>query len=143
MVKFSRRQIPKKTGCFFRAQINLFHQGKFLRQNEFDVHDQDTRRRYRGKVFLFERSIVFAEKFDEKVLQYRGYYPKDVTGIREYEEAKKFELFIGKSGNHQVELSSNEFGLIQTWVHLVKEMLVKSIEQGKSLRVNVTHESDL
>lgn len=112
-------------------QINLFHQGKFVRQNEFDVYDQDTRRRYRGKVFLFERSIVFAEKLEEKVLHYRGHYPKDITGIREYDEGKKFELFIGRSGHRQIEVSSMEFGLIQTWVQLVKEMLVKSIEQGK------------
>lgn len=113
----------------------MFHQGKFLRQNEFDVFDQESRRRYRGKVFLFDRSIVYAEKLEEKVLHYRGNYPKDVTGIREYDEGKKFELFIGKSGQRQIELSSNEFGLIQTWVNLVKDMLVKSIEQGKS----VTH----
>lgn len=125
---------PFNVHCFI-TQINLFHQGKFLRQNEFDVFDQETRRRYRGKVFLFDRSIVFAEKLEEKVLHYRGNYPKDVTGIREYDEGKKFDLFIGKSGNRQIELSSNEFGLIQAWVNLVKEMLVKSIEQGKSWRV--------
>lgn len=89
------------------------------------------RRRYRGKVFLFEKSIVFAEKLEEKVLHYRGNYPKDTAGIREYEEEKKFDLYIGKSGNRQIELSSVEFGLIQTWVNLVKEMLVRSLEQGE------------
>lgn len=94
------------------------------------MYEQETRRRYRGKVFLFERSIVFAEKLEDKVLHYRGNYPKDVTGIRDYDEAKKFELFIGKAGNRQIELSSTEFALIQTWVHLVKGMLLRSIEQG-------------
>lgn len=114
----------------------MFHQGKFVRQNEFDVFDQESRRRYRGKVFLFDRSVVYAEKLEEKVLHYRGNYPKDVTGIREYDEGKKFDLFIGKSGQRQIELSSNEFGLIQTWVMLVKDMLVKSIEQGKSVTLS-------
>ncbi|KAJ6647321.1 Pleckstrin likey domain-containing family G member 4B, partial [Pseudolycoriella hygida] len=121
-------------------EINLFHQGKFLRQNEFDVYDQETRRRYRGKIFLFERSIVIAEKLDEKVLHYRGNYPKDVTGIREYDEGKKFELFIGKSGNRQIEISSTEFQLIQAWVNLVKDMLVKSIEQEKRKIAKKTHD---
>lgn len=68
------------------------------------------------------------------MLHYRGNYPKDVTGIREYDEGRKFDLFIGKSGNRQIELSSTEFGLLQIWVNLVKEMLVKSIEQGKSCK---------
>lgn len=83
-------------------------------------------------MFLFEKSIVFAEKLDDKVLHYRGNYPKDTTGIREYDEGKKFDLYIGKSGQQQIELSSLEFGLIQVWVNMVKEMLVKSLEQGKS-----------
>ena len=47
--------------------------------NEFDIYDWELRRRFRGKVFLFEGCVVYTETLDREYLEFRGFYESDNT----------------------------------------------------------------
>lgn len=108
-------------------QIKLLYQGKFLFLNEFDFADADLKRRYRGKVFFFEKCIVYTEILDKTTLQFRGYFLYTDIGIAFEEGKTKFFLYHTKRGNKEIECTS-DFKTIQFWTEHLAAMMMKSLE---------------
>ncbi|XP_058828396.1 triple functional domain protein-like [Topomyia yanbarensis] len=102
-------------------EINLFHLGKFRKMFEMDIYDWDRRRRYPGKIFFFEKCIIYTEKFKE-YLEYRGHYIASEVGI--YNDGKcKLCVFSKKRGIQEVEVSGSEIGLVQKLAGYIENVM--------------------
>lgn len=95
--------------------------------HEFDIADVDLKRRYRGKVFFFEKCVVYTETIDKTTLQFRGYYLYTDIGIAFEEGKTKFFLYHTKRGTKEIECTS-DFKTIQFWTENLGEMMMKSLE---------------
>lgn len=114
-------------------QIQLLYQGKFRFLHEFDIVDIDTRRRYRGKVFFFDKCVVHTETMDKTTLQFRGHYYYTDIGIAFEEGKNKFFLYHTKRGTKEIECSA-DFHTIQFWTDCLREMMMNSLD-GKILLI--------
>ncbi|XP_053685913.1 uncharacterized protein LOC128735455 [Sabethes cyaneus] len=54
--------------------INILHQGKFKKVFPVFLHDLRLMRQYPGKLFLFERCVIYTEQTKQKTLSYRGHF---------------------------------------------------------------------
>ncbi|XP_035902641.1 uncharacterized protein LOC118507746 isoform X1 [Anopheles stephensi] len=54
--------------------INILHQGKFRSAFPVFIHDLRLKRQYQGRLFVFERCVIYAEQLELKSLMYRGHY---------------------------------------------------------------------
>lgn len=105
------------------------HQGKFKKLSEFDMFDNDLRRRYRGKVFLFEKCVVYTEIVDSATLRYRGHFSHLTTGFTFEEVKNNFKLFVSKRGNQEVEFQSDN-NTIQLWIEMLTQILLTTAISG-------------
>lgn len=103
------------------------HQGKFRCLHEFDVYECDSRRRYRGKVFLFDKGVLVTEVIDKQTLCYRGFYMSCRLGVFEL-DTNNFELFDQRRSVKQVVLCSDTNN-VALWIDLLKQVVLK--EFGK------------
>lgn len=85
------------------------------------------RRRYRGKIFFFEKCVLYTEVLSRTELQYRGYYTNLEIGIAFEEGKNKFILYNKKRGMKEIECSA-DFNTIQLWTESLREMMLQSIE---------------
>lgn len=102
--------------------------------DEFDIYDWDARRRMRGKVFLFERGVIYTEALDREYLEFRGHFGSDKLGIIYKEGKSKFRLFAKKRGNKEVEFRANMTTVLE-WHEIIKAMLMKFVEEGLCVRL--------
>lgn len=112
-------------------KIDVLCQGKFKKMDEFDIYDWELRRRFRGKVFLFERCVVFTEALDREYMEYRGHFESDKLGIIGKENKAKFRLFIKKRGQKEVEFRAKDMSTTVEWMDMIKKILMTFIEEGK------------
>lgn len=123
-------------------ELNLFHQGKFRKMFEVDIYDWDRRRRYPGKMFFFEKCIIYTEKIKE-FLEYRGHYEDSEVGL--YNDGKsRVCVFARKRGIQEVEISGSDIGSVQKLAGYIEEVMksfamhernrVKTINRNKDLR---------
>uniref|UniRef100_A0A4Y0BWD5 DH domain-containing protein n=1 Tax=Anopheles funestus TaxID=62324 RepID=A0A4Y0BWD5_ANOFN len=54
--------------------INILHQGKFRSAFPVFINDPRLKRQYQGRLFVFERCVIYAEQLEMKSLMYRGHY---------------------------------------------------------------------
>ncbi|XP_058116264.1 uncharacterized protein LOC131288360 [Anopheles ziemanni] len=54
--------------------INILHQGKFRSVFPVFINDLKLKRQYQGRLFVFERCVIYVEQLDTKSLTYRGHY---------------------------------------------------------------------
>ncbi|XP_055597099.1 uncharacterized protein LOC129747101 isoform X2 [Uranotaenia lowii] len=114
-------------------EINLLHQGKFRKMFELDVYDWDRRRRYPGKVFFFEKCIIYTEKLKD-FLEYRGHYVDSEVGV--FNDGKsKLCVFSRKRGIQEVEFSSSDVALVQRMAIQV-ENVMKGFALQERERIN-------
>lgn len=98
--------------------------------DEFDIYDWELRRRFRGKVFLFERCIVYTEALNREYMEYRGNLDSDKLGILYKEGKSKFRLFSRKRGQKEVEFRAN-LNIVLEWSKTIREMLMKYAMEGE------------
>ena len=101
--------------------------------DEFDIYDIELRKRFRGKVFLFEHCVIYTEALDREFMEYRGHLTSDKLGIIYKEGKSKFRLFSRKRGQKEVEFRSNLNRAIE-WSEIIKGMLMKFAVAGKKKR---------
>lgn len=111
-------------------QIDILCQGKFKKMNEFDIYDWELRRKFRGKVFLFERCIVYTESLDREWMEYRGHYDSIKLGIIYKEGKSKFKLFAKKRGCKEVEFHA-DLNTVMEWKTAITGMLMDFVAAGK------------
>jgi hypothetical protein len=100
--------------------------------DDFDIYDWDLRRRFRGKVFLFERCVVYTETLEREYLEYRGHFCKNTLGFIYKEGKSKFKLYARKRGQKEVELRSNMTTVLE-WNEMLTGMLMKFVEEGEKV----------
>lgn len=97
---------------------------------EFTIVENDQKRRYRGKIFFFEKCTVYTEIIEENYLEYRGYYMHTRFGMIYKEGKSKFKLFELRSGHKEIELY-NDIVTVNEWALLIQEVLMIFVEQGE------------
>lgn len=118
---------------FSSFQVNIFTQGKFRKMGEFEIQDNEQRRRYKGKFFLFEKCSVYAETIEDNgssLLEYRGHYQHTKFGMVWREGKSKFRLFERRSGHKEIELHS-DIVTVNEWAGIIQEILMKYVAEEK------------
>ncbi|XP_035785573.1 uncharacterized protein LOC118463229 isoform X2 [Anopheles albimanus] len=54
--------------------INILHLGKFRSVYPVFINDLRLKRQYQGRLFVFERCVIYTEQLEQKCLTYRGHY---------------------------------------------------------------------
>lgn len=116
----------------FLLQMDILCQGKFKKMDEFDIFDMELRRKFRGKVFLFERCVVFTEILDREYLEYRGHYESDKLGIIYKEGRSKFKLFAKKRGCKEA-VFHTDLNTVVEWKSAITGMLMDFVAAGECL----------
>ncbi|XP_070496141.1 pleckstrin homology domain-containing family G member 4B-like [Chironomus tepperi] len=114
--------------------MDILSQGKFKKMNEFEMYDWELRRKYRGKVFLFERCVVYTEALDREHLEYRGHYESDKLGIIYKEGKSKFKLFAKKRGCKEVEFYA-DLNTVVEWKSAITGMLMDFVAAEKKRNI--------
>lgn len=97
---------------------------------EFDIYDWELRRRFRGKVFLFERGIIYTEALSREYMEFRGHFGHDMLGIIYKEGKAKFKLFAKKRGQREVDFKASLSSVLE-WHEMIKAMLMKFVVEGE------------
>jgi hypothetical protein len=98
--------------------------------DEFDIYDWELRRRFRGKVFIFERCVIYTEALDREYLEYRGHFGSDSLGIIYKEGKNKFKLFAKRRGQKEVEFRAG-LSTVLEWNEIITAMLMKFVMEGR------------
>lgn len=104
-------------------------QGKFKKMDEFDIYDWELRRRFRGKVFCFEKCVIYTEALDREYMEYRGHFESDKLGIIFKEGKSKFLLFLKKRGQKEVQFRAN-ISTAAEWNDMITKILMAFVEEG-------------
>lgn len=112
--------------CF---EIDILCQGKFKKMDEFDVYDWQIRRRFHGKVFMFENCVIYTEELDREYLEFRGFYESDKLGIIYKEGKSKFKLFAKRRGHKEVEFYA-DLNTVVEWKTSITGMLMDFVAKG-------------
>lgn len=100
-------------------EFNVFHQGKFRKVSDFSIIDHTLRRTYRGKVFIFDKCIIYTE-IKGKHLIFHGRYPCEHIGI--LAKTKNFTLFYERRKQQECDFHA-EPPVIEAWLELIREMV--------------------
>lgn len=114
----------------FRPQINPNHQGKFQKVDEFTISDVEWRRKYRGKVFLFDKCVIYTETLNKQKLFFRGFFRHETMGFTFQEGKNNFTLYVGRPGHQEIEFNAAA-AIIQLWMQLLTNFLMRTVVVGK------------
>lgn len=105
--------------------------------DEFDIYDIDLRRKFHGKVFLFERGLIYTEALNKEYMEYRGHFGSDKLGIIYKEGKSKFKLFATKRGQKEVEFRA-KLSIVQEWNEIITQILMKFVMEGNCFDFLIT-----
>ncbi|XP_049539750.1 uncharacterized protein LOC125953936 [Anopheles darlingi] len=101
--------------------INLLYQGHFRRMLLLDIYDTNVRRRYSGKLFAFEKLLIYVELVRGNRMEYRGHYFN--TELCHAEDGRnRIVLFSGPRGNQEIIVQSETNTEIQSLLSLLRSM---------------------
>lgn len=105
-------------------------QGKFLLVDRFDICEKsDLRRRYKGKVFLFEKCIIYTEVTSKNKLLYRGSFRHATLGFTFEDQRNYFRLYNERKGNQEVEFTSDA-QTVQFWIQMLNQTMTVVVHRG-------------
>uniref|UniRef100_A0A182Q3W9 DH domain-containing protein n=1 Tax=Anopheles farauti TaxID=69004 RepID=A0A182Q3W9_9DIPT len=111
--------------------INLVYQGKFQCLFVVDIYDMHVRRKYSGKLFVFEKLLLYAEIQRDRRLEYRGHFSDTELSFVE-EGLNRFVLFAGPRGSQEITLhfdSGDKLKTLNALVHtMTKTAMYGSVE---------------
>ncbi|XP_058457419.1 uncharacterized protein LOC131434589 [Malaya genurostris] len=81
--------------------INLLHQGKFKKVFPVFLHDIRLGRQYPGKLFIFERSIIYTEQLKLHLLSYRGHFDQQEVSY-DFSNQQILKIISEKDNRHTV-----------------------------------------
>ncbi|KAH8280539.1 hypothetical protein KR018_009474 [Drosophila ironensis] len=120
-------------------EFNVYYQGKFRKVNEFQVHDSKLKRSYRGKVFIFDKCIIYTE-IKGKSLIFHGRYPCEHIGISA--KTKSFTLFYERRKQQECEFTADS-AQIASWLELIRDMINNyANEERMKLQERYSREND-
>ncbi|XP_053679156.1 uncharacterized protein LOC128730148 [Anopheles nili] len=110
--------------------INLLYQGKFQRLFLVDIYEATVRWKYTGKLFVFERLLVYAEVFRDR-LEYRGHYTDNEVCYLE-EGRNRLILYAGARGAQEIVIQSDTNTELQPLLALLQTMTKAVIYESTS-----------
>ncbi|XP_017478914.1 PREDICTED: pleckstrin homology domain-containing family G member 4B-like isoform X3 [Rhagoletis zephyria] len=120
-------------------EFNVFHQGKFRKVSDFSVTDHTLRRSYRGKVFIFDKCIIYTE-IKGKHLIFHGRYPCEHIGI--LAKTKHFTLFYERRKQQECDFHA-EPQVIELWLELIRDMISSFVmEERQKLQDRYAREGE-
>nr|XP_014087896.1 uncharacterized protein LOC106615987 [Bactrocera oleae]XP_036231534.1 uncharacterized protein LOC106615987 [Bactrocera oleae]XP_036231535.1 uncharacterized protein LOC106615987 [Bactrocera oleae]XP_036231536.1 uncharacterized protein LOC106615987 [Bactrocera oleae]XP_036231537.1 uncharacterized protein LOC106615987 [Bactrocera oleae]XP_036231538.1 uncharacterized protein LOC106615987 [Bactrocera oleae]XP_036231539.1 uncharacterized protein LOC106615987 [Bactrocera oleae]XP_036231540.1 unc len=120
-------------------EFNVFHQGKFRKVSDFSIIDHTLRRTYRGKVFIFDKCIIYTE-IKGKHLIFHGRYPCEHIGI--VAKTKHFTLFYERRKQQECDFQA-EPPVIETWLELIRDMISSYVmEERQKLQDRYAREGE-
>lgn len=90
----------------------------------------ELRRRYKGKVFLFEKCIIYTEQLSKNKLLYRGCFRHITLGFTFEDQRNYFRLYNERKGNQEIEFSSDA-QTVQLWIQLLNRTMTAVVQQGR------------
>lgn len=106
-------------------------QGKFKLVDKFDITEKgDLRRRYKGKVFLFEKCIIYTEIIMKNRLSYRGHFRQATLGFSFDCQRNYFRLYNERKGQQDIEFSTDPITL-QLWLKTLDFTMAPVVLYGK------------
>lgn len=98
--------------------------------DKFDIYEKsDLRRRYKGKVFLFEKCIVYTEISGKNKLYYRGCFRQATLGFTFEDQRNCFRLYNERKGNQEIEFIS-EPQTFQQWIQILNRTMASVVMNG-------------
>lgn len=111
-------------------QLHTLCQGKFILVDRFDVIERnDLRRRYKGKVFLFERCVIYTQIEGKNKLLYRGHFRYSTLGFTFEDQRNYFKLYNERRGNQEIEFHSDPQTL-HSWIQTLNRVMEKVVLRG-------------
>ncbi|XP_061386367.1 pleckstrin homology domain-containing family G member 4B-like [Musca vetustissima] len=108
-------------------EFNTFYQGKFRKVSEFNIADHTLKRTYRGKVFIFDKCIIYTE-IKGKQLIFHGRYPCEHIGITA--KTKQFTLYYEHRKKQECDFIADA-ALVEQWLDLIREMISSYAEEER------------
>lgn len=109
-------------------QFNILHQGKFRKMDKFEIYEKYSNYRYKGRLFLFDKSLVYTEDRAKRLI-YKGHYLRTKVS-REPDRTthnpsskQKLILFSEKLGNQCIEVCSDQVPVIFEWKAMIDEII--------------------
>lgn len=93
------------------------------------------RRRYKGKVFLFEKCIIYTEQVSKNKLLYRGHFRHVTLGFTFEDQRNYFRLYNERKGNQDIEFSSDA-QTIQLWIQMLNRTMSAVVQEGLFFNLN-------
>lgn len=87
------------------------------------------RRRYKGKVFLFEKCIIYTELSTKNKLLYRGHFRHATLGFTFEDQRNYFRLYNERKGNQEVEFVSDA-ATVQLWIQMLNQTMSVIVQRG-------------
>ncbi|XP_050090773.1 uncharacterized protein LOC126574555 [Anopheles aquasalis] len=100
--------------------INLLYQGRFRRLFLLDIYDTNVRRRYSGKLFAFEKLLLYVELVRDR-MEYRGHY-FDTELCHSEDGRNRIVLCAGTRGTQEIIVQSETNTEIQSLLALLHSM---------------------
>lgn len=105
-------------------------QGKFVLVDRFDICEKsELRRRYKGKVFLFEKCIIYTEQLSKNKLLYRGHFRHITLGFTFEDQRNYFRLYNERKGNQEIEFSADAT-TIHLWIQMLNRTMTVVVQHG-------------
>ena len=109
---------------FSFLQFNIRYQGKFVKVDKFElIHYY--RRRFDAKLFLFEKSVVVTEVYNETELSFIESYDIDSVGIAFENGTNKMFLYNEKRSQREIECISSSATTAKLWTELLHNCIHK------------------
>ncbi|XP_058065478.1 uncharacterized protein LOC131215114 [Anopheles bellator] len=100
--------------------VNLLYQGHFQRMFLLDIYDTNVRRKYSGKLFAFEKLLLYVEILRDR-MEYRGHY-FDSELCHTEDGRNRIVLSVGSKGTQDIMVQSDTNTEIQSLLALLHSM---------------------
>jgi len=123
-----------------KENINLYEQGRLKKVDKFYVYDSNLQKRFKSRVFLFEKSIIYTEistKLNSETLKFRGVYPCDKLSI--YLRDPGFTLYREKPNIQDCDLEAKTEDIKNSWIKIIKNIVVTSAKIKHIQSLNTNH----
>ncbi|XP_055372883.1 triple functional domain protein-like isoform X2 [Condylostylus longicornis] len=115
-----------------KENVNLYEAGRLKKVDKFYVYDYNLQKRFKSRVFLFEKSLVYTEisnKMNSEVLKFRGLYPCDKLSMAIKEPG--FTLYWEKRQIQDCDLEAKTEDIRNSWIETIKNIIVSYLEKKR------------
>lgn len=99
--------------------------------SDFTIEDLNQKKKYKGRVFFFEKSIIYTILKEGKRMEYCGHFDCREVGIEYTSKISKFKLYSLVS-NETIYLNGDP-NVIVEWLTLLEQVMTENVKKGEFL----------